>query len=118
MPRPVTASEVVASLGEGPTAAEIDRGLRSAIPDATMVVSAEVAGGTATVELAADFSEIPPGDQVLALGQLVLTLTDLRGVGRVRFQVAGAPVATPLPDGTSTDDSVSREDFRSLTVAT
>jgi len=116
VPDPSTSASVLASLSEGVTAIEIERGLRSAIPDASMLVEAELAGGTATVQLAPEFLEIAPGDQVLALGQVVLTLTDLRGVGRVRFEINGAAVATPLPDGTSTEDSVSREDFRQLTA--
>jgi spore germination protein GerM len=76
-----------------------------------VLVGAESAGGTATVQLSSGFLEIPPGDQVLALGQVVLTLTDLRGVGRVRFEINGEAVATPLPDGTSTAAPVARDDF-------
>lgn len=117
VPAPLDAAAVVESLGEGVTPAEADRSLRSAIPEASMLVATNLAGGTATVQLASEFLEIPPGDQVLALGQVVLTLTDLRGVGRVRFEIDGAPVATPLPDGTSVEGSVSREDFRSLAEA-
>ena len=79
--------------------------------------TATLSGGTATVQLAQEFLDIAPGDQVLALGQVVMTLTDLRGVGRVRFEIDGEAVATPLPDGTSTEDSVSREEFRSLATA-
>lgn len=108
------AGTVVESLGGGVTTTEAENGLRSAIPGGSLLVEASLSGGTATVQLAAEFLEIPPGDQVLALGQIVMTLTDLRGVGRVRFEIDGEAVATPLPDGTSTEDSVSREDFRSL----
>ena len=111
---PADAAAVVVALGAGVTAAEAEGGLRSALPDTSMLVTASLSGGTATVQLADEFLEIPPGDQVLALGQVVLTLTDLRGIGRVRFEIGGEAVATPLPDGTSTEDSVSREDFRSL----
>jgi spore germination protein GerM len=111
---PVNAAEVVTVLGEGVSPSETESGLRSSIPDAAMLLGAEVGGGTATVELAPEFLEIAPGDQVLALGQVVLTLTDLRGIGRVRFLIDGLAVSTPLPDGTSTEDSVSREDFRVL----
>jgi hypothetical protein len=32
----------------------------------------------------------------------------------VRFQIDGEPVAVPLPDGTSTDDAVTRDDFAAL----
>ncbi|MDO9176000.1 MAG: GerMN domain-containing protein, partial [Actinomycetota bacterium] len=101
----------------GATPAETSSGLRSAIPTPAMLVTAELTRGIATVDLAPEFSDVAPGDQVLALGQVVFTLTDLPGVGRVRFQISGDPVAVPLPDGTSTDDSVSRDDFSSLTTA-
>ena len=117
IPAPLDAGAVLESLGQGVSPVEAARGSRSAIPDSSMLVAAELAGGTATVQLAGEFLEIPPGDQVLALGQVVLTLTDLRGIGRVRFEIDGKSVATPLPDGTSTEDSVSREDFRSLAGA-
>jgi spore germination protein GerM len=115
VPLPITAEAVMATLGAGVTPAETNSGLRSAIPDAEMLLAADLARGTATVELAPGFLDVAPGDQVLALGQVVLTLTDLPGVGRVRFQINGVAVAVPLPDGTSSDDSVSREDFAPLT---
>lgn len=111
---PATADTVVAELLLGPTEGEQGRSFRSAIPDATVVVSASTAGGLATVELAPEFAEIPVADQVLAVGQLVLTLTDLRGVGRVRFQVDDAVVAVPLPTGEASDQTVSRDDYVEL----
>lgn len=111
---PATAGTVVAELLLGPTEGEQGRSFRSAIPDATVVVSASTAGGLATVELAPEFAEIPVADQVLAVGQLVLTLTDLRGVGRVRFQVDDAVVAVPLPTGEASDQTVSRDDYVEL----
>lgn len=111
---PVTASSAVAATAAGVSASESAASLRTAIPDPSMVIGATASGGTAIVELAPEFLDIPAGDQVLALAQVVYTLTDLRGVGRVRFQIADEPVAIPLPDGGSTDDSVSREDFSDL----
>lgn len=116
VPRPVDAASAVTTDAAGVTAAEGTRGLRSAIPDPAMVTGAEVTRGTAVVQLAAEFLDIPAGDQVLALGQLVFTLTDLRGIGRVRFEIDGDAVVVPLPSGDSTDSSVSRDDFASLTT--
>lgn len=114
LPRPVAASDVVAALAAGVTTEESDRGLRSAIPEVSMVVDADVSRGTATVLLSDSFRDIPAGDQVFAVAQIVFTLTDLRGVGRVRFEIGGEPVAVPLPDGDSIDASVSRDDFEEL----
>lgn len=112
---PVDAPAVLQTLAAGASTDEASDGIRSAIPDPAMLVGAEVARGTATVALAAGFADIPAGDQVLALAQIVYTLTDLRGVGRVRFQIEGSPVVVPLPGGGSTEDSVSRDDFAALT---
>jgi hypothetical protein len=111
---PAEASSVLTELLSGPTDAEIARGLRSAIPSPDMVVDVATSAGRADVQLASDFLDIPAGDQVLALGQIVFTLTDLRGVGRVRFLIDDVPVLVPLPSGDSTEDSVSRDDFAAL----
>jgi spore germination protein GerM len=48
------------------------------------------------------------------VGQFVLTLTDLRGVGSVQFTVDGAPAAVPTPTGESSDEPIFREQFLEL----
>jgi spore germination protein GerM len=108
---PVTPQAALGELLSGPSEAEQNRSLRSAIPDASVVVDVTVSGGVATVDLAATFSEIPANDQVFAVGQIVLTLTDLRGIGRVRFVVDEAQIAVPLPSGDASEGSVSRDDY-------
>lgn len=112
---PPSASDVVGDLLAGPTQADASRGLRTAIPDAAVVVGVELARGTASVTLTSAFAEIPAPDQVLAIGQLVMTLTDLRGVGRVRFAVDEAQIAVPLPGGGASEEAVTRDDYVDLT---
>jgi spore germination protein GerM len=112
---PVEPADAVDEVLAGPSESEQDNSLRSAIPDPEAVVGVTVVGGVATVELTNAFAEIPANDQVLAVGQLVLTLTDLRGVGRVRFVVDDVHVAVPLPTGETADESVSRDDYLVLT---
>ncbi|HNJ97140.1 MAG TPA: GerMN domain-containing protein [Ilumatobacteraceae bacterium] len=114
LPLPTQPTDVLAALAAGVTADESAKGLRSAIPDSSMVIDATVAGGTAIVVLRGSFLDIPADDQVFAVGQIVFTLTDLRGVGRVRFEIDGEPVAVPLPNGDSSQDAVSRDDFSDL----
>jgi len=116
VPLPPDAATAVATDAAGVTPSESARGYRSTIPDPSMIRGAKVSRGTATVQLAAEFLDIPPDDQVLALGQLVFTLTDLRGIGRVRFEIDGDAVVVPLPAGDSTEGSVSRDDFAPLTT--
>ncbi len=108
---PVSVTTVTNELLTGPSAAEQDGGLRSGLPDPTVVVDAELTRGTARVQLAPSFTEISPEDQILAVGQLVLTLTNLPGIGGVQFSLDGAPVAVPLPSGESSDQPVFRDDF-------
>jgi spore germination protein GerM len=112
---PATVGSVTSELLAGPDEAERERGLRSALPDPTVVVGTELARGMATVELTPSFSEISPQDQLLAVGQLVLTLTDLRGIGSVQFTLDDVPVAVPTPTGESTEQPVFRDQFLELT---
>lgn len=116
LPVPVDIDIVVAALAAGVSVNEVERSLRSAIPAPSMIDGASLAGGTATVRLTSEFLDIPVADQSLAVAQIVVTVTDLRGVGRVRFVIADSPVLVPLPDGSSTDDSVSRDLFLDFLV--
>jgi spore germination protein GerM len=112
---PAAVGSVTAALLAGPNESHRERGFRSALPDPAVVVDAELARGVATVELAPSFLEISPSDQLLAVGQLVLTLTDLPGVGGVQFILDDSPIAVPIPTGETIDEPVFREQFLELT---
>lgn len=114
---PVTADVALAELLVGPDEGEQARQLRSAIPDPEVVAGVSVSRGVASVAIGPGFTDIPASDQVLAVAQIVLTLTDLRGVGRVLFTVADTAIAVPLPNGESTDQAVSRDDYQELVEA-
>lgn len=111
---PASVESVTAALLAAPTADEQERGLRSAVPDPTVVVGSQLARGLATIELAPDFAEISPEDQLLAVGQFVLSMTGLPGVGGVLFTIEGVPVAVPVPTGESTEGPVFRDQFSDL----
>jgi spore germination protein GerM len=93
-------------------------GLRSSIPPGTLL-GVTVSGGKATVNLAPIAQETVAQEQVLLFGQIVMTLTEQRGVGQVEFllpSVDGAP-QTPIlvPTATSAPKTlVSADDYRSL----
>ncbi|HRB03291.1 MAG TPA: GerMN domain-containing protein, partial [Ilumatobacteraceae bacterium] len=82
---PVTIEMIALDLLAGPNPAEESRGLRTATPDTAAVLEVTLNRGSAVVQLSDAFADIPASDQVLAIGQLVLTLTDFRGVGSVQF---------------------------------
>ena len=67
-----------------------------------------------TVELGASFVDLPPIEQRLAIAQIVLTLTGLRGIGQVVFTRDREVTGVPLPDGILTSAPVAAEDFESL----
>lgn len=68
----------------------------------------------ATVALNDHFAQLSAVDQVLLIGQVVLTVTDA-GLGSVRFVgPTGDPLAVPLPDGRIHDGAVTRSDYVSL----
>jgi spore germination protein GerM len=112
---PASIESVTTELLIGPNDAEQASGLRSALPDPDVVSDTNLSRGVATVELTSSITELSPEDQLLAVGQFVLTLTDLPGVGSVQFTVDGAPAAVPTPTGESTEQPAFRDQFLELT---
>lgn len=71
-----------------------------------------------TVALSDTFSRLAPADQVLLIGQVVLTLTE-GSTSQLRFvDASGNPVTVPLPDGRLQDGPVARSDFLPLSTRT
>lgn len=97
----------------GPSGAD-SRLLRTALAVDDARVPAQPSGGVLVVELADDFGARSSSEQIFALGQLVFTLTEVPGIGRVLFRIDGADLAVPRPDGQLVQGSVSRDDYRSL----
>jgi len=91
-------------------------GIRSAISSTDIVAAdnALAARGIARVDLKTEFAQNSPADKILAVAQIVCTLTDLPGVGQVRFTVDGQPADIPRADGSLTREPVSRFDYRAL----
>ncbi len=111
---PVTIEVITLDLLTGPNPDEERRGLRTATPDTAAVLQVSLARGTALVQLSDAFADIPANDQVFAIGQLVLTITDVRGVGSVQFVRNDEPIDVPLPTGETSDKAVFRDDYISL----
>jgi spore germination protein GerM len=74
--------------------------------------------GVATIELSPGFFEqVPPQDQLLAIGQIVLTVTEVGGIGQVLFTQGGNPLGVPRgPSGGLSDgkEPLSRRDYQEL----
>jgi spore germination protein GerM len=108
---PVQLDDVVATLAQPPANAA---SLRTAVGDPPMVHTVNLKGGIARVDLEPSVSDLGGRDQLLAVAQLVCTLTGQPGVGQVSFTLDGAPVEVPRGDGSLTDGPVSRGDYAAL----
>jgi hypothetical protein len=113
---PAAAPQVLAALSEGPPEGDAAAGLRSALP-VGFVAEVSVERGIATVVLPATFiTDIPGGEQRLAVAQIVLTLTRQSGVGQVRFTSNNE--AQPVPRGrgdlSAPGASVACDDYANL----
>lgn len=112
-----TAGEVIAALQEGPADDESALGLRSVLASGRPVRSVSVSGGVASVDLSDAFAALAAREQLLALGQIVLSMTSLRGVGLVDVTLAGRDIAVPISDNSTVNRMVSRDDYVALTRA-
>lgn len=108
----VTPEAVVAALASPPTGQEAPA--RTALSDPLVVRDIAVVAGIARVDLARSIAELGGQDQLLAVGQIVCTLTARPGVGQVGFTLEGSPIEVPRGDGSLVPHPVSRDDYASL----
>lgn len=115
---PATATQTLGSLIAGPPQDGTAVGIRSALPE-LFTATVNVVRGVATVNAASSFlNNLPPGDQNLAIAQIVLTLTSRPGIGQVLFSVDGSLIAVPRGRGdlAPAGQSVSFDDYTNLIV--
>lgn len=110
---PVTPDRVGALVAAGPVGDERGTGLRTAVRVGDLG-RVTLAGGVATVELQPSFAELDGAEQVLAVAQLVLSLTARPGLGRVAFTLGGEALEAPRADGSLGGLTVSRDDYVAL----
>lgn len=109
--------ELMASLLAGPTDAEKDTGITSALLGSKVVADVEVKGGTATVELSASLEGTGRSDDVLAFGQIVCTLAHRPDVVWVMFTRGGQRIEVPRGDGSITAEPVNAASYSQLISA-
>jgi spore germination protein GerM len=108
---PVELINVLQALLAGATADEGAAGLRSAIIGSTQLISVRSQSGVATIDLTGDFATIGGQDQILAVAQLVFTVTALPGIVGIKLSLDGRAVEVPRGDGTLTQDPLKPADF-------
>ena len=109
---------IVQVLLSGPTKAEQDAGLRSAIPASTEVLSARyVSTDLVKVDLTDEIFKATGDDLVSSVAQIVLTLCDISGIERVIIVVNGQVNEWPKGDGSLTSQPLTAFDFPDRAVS-
>lgn len=109
------AADVIGVLIEGPTPTEAAQGLRSglAVP-VPIVEDVALDSGSVTVSLSGELDSLPGDEQILIIGQIVLTLVALEPSMTVQFVRDGLPLSIVTPSGESVNRPVTRADFAPL----
>lgn len=116
LPEPVDVTTVLESLLDGTTAPEERRGLRTSIPPGTRVLDVEENGSTARLDLSEDFAAVGGEEELLAVAQVVLSITAIDGVESVLFELEGVQTDVPLPGGALTDEPITGSEYRELST--
>lgn len=105
---------LLASLAAGPTRAEVVAGVRTAVvPQYFSGVRSDVSARVAVVGATEQFAGLSGDDQLLAVAQLVWTVTEVPGIRRVRLEIDGRSVDVPTDRGL-TGLPVGRRDVASV----
>jgi spore germination protein GerM len=107
-------STALRSLFLGPSPLEARHGLTSDVPAQTHLISLDVKGTTATLDLTDEFGTVGGTAQVLAVAQIVYTVTSTRDINSVRISINGKPVEVPNGTGSLSSAPRARSDYRTL----
>jgi germination protein M len=102
----------------GPTAREAASGKTTDIPAGTRLVSLDLRGSIATVDVSSPFGNVGGSSQVLAVAQIVWTLTASKYIDTVRFVLNGKRIEVPNGSGSLSAKGRSRADFRKVAPVT
>jgi spore germination protein GerM len=116
VPVPQSLENAISALLRGPTAAERNEGMRTAVTRQVRVAGT-IAAGVPLIDVTDAFIGIEGEEQILALAQLVFTLTGISGVEGVSFALAGRAVEVPTGDGTLKRGPLRRHDYAAVAPA-
>ena len=96
------------------SAKESSAGLRSALPTGVTALPAHVNGAVAIIDVPAGFDRLTVSDQILAVAQLVFTVTANTYLTRVAMAQHGHLLAMPDQSGQLVSHPLGRADYASL----
>lgn len=109
-----TIDNALQSLFNGPTARELNADLRSAIPPSVRLNKAAPNNDVVTIDVSEELTQLSGSTLVDAVGQIVLTATNVTGITGVVITVDDAVHPWPTPDGTTSVDPLERGDYEML----
>lgn len=105
---------VVDALLAGPTETEQAGGVTTALPPGIGLTVVDVQGNRVDLQLSGETDGRSATENVLAVGQIVLSVTALPTVDQVSFSRDGAPVEALLADGALTAEPLTAADYEPL----
>lgn len=109
VPSPPKLETVIGQLLLGPTAIERSAGYSSALPKALVLIGATVRNHLGYANFATSLRSLPRTQQLLAIGQLVLTANEAGATRGLVVRVAGTNQALWLPNGTQATVATPRD---------
>jgi hypothetical protein len=113
---PNVPEQAVRSLLVGPTPQAIRAGDATSIPSQTRLISLDLTGSLALVDLSKEFAAVGGTDQLLAVAQIVLTLTGSPEIRSVLFDIQGRRIEVPDGHGSLSSTPQSASDYKRLIV--
>lgn len=114
LPSPPSANSVLSVLASGPTDQERQEGLTTRITDSTLLGNVRSGAGLVQVEVSEEFTKLDPADELLAVGQVVLTVTANTPGTTIAFSFGSEAIPIPLPGGSTTSEPVERSRYEVL----
>lgn len=105
---------LIRELLAGPTAVEQANRITSALPQGLILTVADVRGSRVVLELSGETDGRSATENVLAVAQIVLSVTAVPTVHEVTFSRGGRPAEALLPDGTLTIQPLTEADYAPL----
>lgn len=102
------------ALTSGPSEAEQAEGVTTAFPSGLTLDVSELDGHRAVLTLSGETDGRSAVDNILAVGQVVLSLTSLPSIHEVTFVRDGVPVEALLPGGALTSAPLTAADYNRL----
>ena len=106
--------QLVDELAAGPSSAELEEELSTALPPDVRLSVTAVEAGTATIDITGGENSPSGLESRRAVGQIVLTVTSLPGIRASLLTRDGAPVEAPLPSNQLTSAPLEGEDYAAL----